>query len=65
MLAYNKDTRNGYRNDPTIQNENGRLHPQEVNEEKQRILEPCILDIEQRCKIDHIQVIGLLRPMYL
>lgn len=59
IIAYNEDTRNGYILDPTVRYENGLLQPQEVDEEKKRIYEPCILDIQKKLKLKKLEVIGL------
>lgn len=59
IIAYDEESRNGFIIDPTVRYESDLLQPQNVNEEKQRIYEPCILDIQQRCKLKKLEVIGL------
>ena len=34
--------------------------PEAVNDEKQRLYEPCIPDIQFKCKLKKLEVIGLL-----
>lgn len=60
LLVYDETTRNGYILDPTVRFETSQDQAEEVNEEKQSIYEPCIPDIQAKCKLKNIEVIGLL-----
>jgi len=60
LLVYDEVTRNGFILDPTIRFEINQNQPEEVNQEKKSIYEPCIPDIQAKCKLKNIEVIGLL-----
>lgn len=59
IIAYEENSKNGFIIDPTVRYEKNLLQPKEVNPEKQRIYEPCVWDIQQRCKLKKLEVIGL------
>lgn len=60
LLVYNEKSRNGYILDPTVRFEIDQNQAEEVNNEKKSIYEPCIPDIQAKCKLKNIEVIGLL-----
>lgn len=60
LIVYNERSRNGFILDPTVRFETDENQPASVNEEKQRLYEPCVTDIQAKCKLKHLQVIGLL-----
>lgn len=59
IIAYDEQSRNGYIIDPTVRYENDVNQETEVNEEKKRIYEPCVADIQAKVKLKNIEVIGL------
>lgn len=52
--------RKGFVIDPTIRFEFNENQPDEVNNEKKQIYEPCIPDLKSKYNLDHIEVIGLM-----
>lgn len=60
LLVYNEITRNGYILDPTVRFEIDQNQAEEVDKEKKSIYEPCIPDLQAKCKLKNIEVIGLL-----
>ena len=60
LVIYNEDSRNGYILDPTVRFETDENQPESVNEEKKRLYEPCIADIQTKLKLKQLSVIGLM-----
>lgn len=59
LLIYDESTRNGFILDQTVRFEMNQNQPEEIDQEKRRIYEPCIPDIQAKCKLKNIEVIGL------
>lgn len=58
LIIYNKDSRNGFILDPTMRFECDENQSEFVNEKKKRLYEPCIADIQTKCKLNALNGIG-------
>jgi Reverse transcriptase (RNA-dependent DNA polymerase) len=59
MIAFDKDSRQGFIIDPTIRTEANPTQPEDVNLEKQEIYYPCVPDLMIKYNLQQIDVIGL------